>query len=146
MPNYEWTLLLDPLLEEEQARQQVAAAASLVQEGGGMVQTQEVLGKRPLPSSIRKHREAHLARIGATIAPDRVEAVGKKLDEIPAILRMMLTIKRHRAPMPPRRQLHRNILKAPAQPKEKMDVQEIDKKIEELLQEPQAQMVNRIEP
>ena len=139
MPNYEWTLLLNPVLEEEQARQQVAAAASLVQEGGGMVQTQEVLGKRPLPSTIRKHREAHLARIEATIAQDRVETIGKKLDEIPAILRIMLTLKRHRVPMPPRRQLHRSVvLKAPAQPKEKMDVQEIDKKIEELLQEPQA--------
>lgn len=137
MPNYEWTLLLDPVLEEEQARQQVAAAASLVQEGGGMVQSQEVLGKRPLPSSIQKRREAHLCRIEATLAPDRVETVGKKLNEMPAILRMMLTIKRHRAPMPQRRQLHKSVLKTPAQPKEKMDVQEIDKKIEELLQEPQ---------
>ncbi|MBI4123001.1 MAG: 30S ribosomal protein S6 [Parcubacteria group bacterium] len=137
MPNYEWTLLLDPVLEEKQARQQVASAASLVQEGGGIVQSQEVLGKRPLPSTIRKHREVNLARIEATIAQDRVEAVAKKLDEIPAILRIMLTIKRRRAPMPPRRQLHRSVLKTPVQAKEKMDVREIDKKIEELLQEPQ---------
>ncbi len=138
MPNYKWTLLLDPVLEEERARQQLAAAASLVQENGGIVQSQEVFGKRPLPSSVQKRREAHLCRIEATLAEDRVETVGKKLKEIPASLRMMLTIKKHRAPMPQRRQLHQSILKTPGQAKEKIDVQEIDKKIEELLQEPQV--------
>lgn len=137
MPNYEWTLLLDPVLGEEQARQQLAAAASLVQESGGMVQSQEVFGKRSLPSSIQKRREAHLARIEATLAEESCETVGKKLKEIPAILRMMLTIKRHRSPMPQRRQLHKSTLKTPVQAKEKIDVQEIDKKIDELLQEPQ---------
>ena len=136
MPNYEWTLLLDPVLEEEQARQQLAAAASLVQESGGMVQSQEVFGKRPLPSSIQKRREAHLGCIEATLAEESCETVGKKLKEIPAILRMMLTIKRHRSPMPQRRQLHRSLLKTPVQAREKMDVREIDKKIDELLQEP----------
>ena len=138
MPNYEWTLLLDPLLEEERAGQRLAAAASLIQENGGMVQSQEILGKRPLPSSVQKRRETHLCRIEATLAKENCETVGKKLKEIPEILRMMLTIKRQRSPLPQRRQLHVSLLKTPAEAKEKIDVQEIDKKIDELLQKPQA--------
>ena len=139
MPNYDWTLIIDPLMEEEQARTQLTQASSVIQEEGGVVQNQELLGKRELPSMVAKRREAYLARIEATLNQERVESVAKKLKEQTPILRFMTTIKHAYQAMPQkRRSLHRTVVKQPAQPREKMDVQEIDKKIEEFLEKPQA--------
>ena len=138
MPNYEWTLLLDPALEEEHARQQLSSLASIVQEEGGIVQSQEILGRRALAHTLQKRQEAYLGRIEGILAQDRVESVGKKLQGIPSLMRFMLTLKPKAQSVSQLRRFSRPTLRPAELPREKMDVQEIDKKIEELLQEPKA--------
>lgn len=137
MRNYELTLLVNPGLGEEETQGVLQRVTSLFQECGGIVSAQNLLGKRSLPAPIVKQREAYLASLAATAPPEKVGQIEQKLKETKDVLRFLLTVKKHRAvkaKAPRVRKIHKPILKGPS---EKMELADIDKKIEEMIENTQ---------
>ena len=139
MRNYELSMLLNPSLQEEEALLILQKTANLLQESQGIIQAQSLLGKRNLPVPLMKQREAYLGYLMATVAPENIAQIEKKLKDVKEVLRFILTIKRYRAiktKAPRLRKVQKPLVKeGVAEPK--MEIADIDKKIEEMIEKTQ---------
>ena len=137
MRNYDLTLIFSPLLAPEEANDLFQQFVSFVQEQGGILGDQRLLGKKPLLAPIRHAKEGYLAVITFSLGEEKLLNVEKKCKETQQILRFFIVKQVKRvirkkgrvAPTP-------EIATAPAQKKEeKIDLQDIDKKLEEIFKE-----------
>ena len=143
MRNYEHTILFSPLLTEEEVQGKLGKIGSQIQEQGGILERQNMLGKRRLGEAIGKHQEAYLGIVNFFANPDQQEQVNKALREEEAIIRILPLTKR----------VYKQTVKQtkPARAKEpeassleegkdenKVTIQEIDKKLEEIFREDEA--------
>lgn len=136
MRNYDLTLIFSPLLAPEEANDLFQQFVSFVQEQGGILGDQRLLGKKPLLAPIRHAKEGYLAVITFSLNEEKLPNVEKKCKETPQILRFFIVKQVKRAIKKARIAPTPEIAAPPAQRKdEKLDLQDIDKKLEEIFKE-----------
>lgn len=137
MRNYEVSVLLNPDLGEEKAHEALEQVASFFQECEGIVQSQNLLGKRSLPAPILKQGEAYLASLTATASPEKLGLLEQKLKESKDVMRFLLTVKKHRAVKTKAPRIRKKPILRETSSEPKMELADIDKKIEEMIEKTQ---------
>lgn len=132
MRNYELTVIISSEINNEEAEHILQNIASSIQKQEGIISKQEFLGKRKIPSSIRKQNEGYLAAIAYTAQPENVREIEKTIKEESRILRAMLMHKPIKAKKAPTL-----ASKSPVKitEKERVEIADIDKKLEEIFSE-----------
>ena len=158
MRNYELTLIFSPQVSEKEVNDIFQQLLSSVQEKGGILHDQKLMGKSPLLSPIQAHKEGYVAFVSFALNPEHLSELEKSLREMQSILRFLVISQPRKAAMPrkeippaPREdQAPRNNklytgqamasvnTAAPAAPQteeEKIDLKDIDEKLEEIFKE-----------
>lgn len=139
--NYEFAYLLSPSLTEAEVSPIVAKLATVIQENGGVIRRQDEPRKRQMSYPIKKERQAYFGWITYSMTPESANTLRKKLVIEPAILRSLITEEdMAQYNIPPRGNYTPRVTPtytkpAPAQdtPEEKLDLEALDKKLEEIL-------------
>tara|TARA_Y100000310_G_scaffold339501_1_gene432357 strand:+ start:920 stop:1339 length:420 start_codon:yes stop_codon:yes gene_type:complete len=136
MRNYELTLLLKADLNESELQELLGQIIALLQDEGALIMNQESKGKRSLVSPIQRNREAELAVVKFSLDPQKLGGIEKNLKAKESILRFALLS------YLPRKAKERTMAKAIATPaqkeateEEKVELGDIDKKLEEIFKE-----------
>jgi len=130
MKLYELTYLISPELSESELNSLNEKITSLIQKGGGVLNEAGLPIKKELANQIEKKTEAFLARSTFYLEPTGLEDLEKELKTEKKILRYLILAKKlpRKAAMAPIKKL-RKIVK----PKPKVELKEIEKKLEEIL-------------
>ena len=138
MRNYELTLLLKASVDESSLQGLLGEIASMLQDEGALIITQDIKGKRALLAPVKKHSEAQLAVIKFTMDPQKIESMDTNLKNKESILRFALLT------YTPQKAKERLIAKPVATPAiakeepaevEKVEIGDIDKKLEEIFKD-----------
>ena len=136
MRNYELTLLLKADLVESELQELLGEIASMLQDEGALIMSQDSKGKRALPASLKKHSEAELAVVKFALDPQKLGGVEKSLKAKENILRFALL---SYLPKKARERTIAQTISAPAigEPteEEKVEIGDIDKKLEEIFKD-----------
>lgn len=143
MRNYELTLILNPAISEEAVNDAVQKLISQIQEDGGILNKEEIQGKRRFHGLVGKAADGYLAVVSFVMQPERLPNIEKILKE-DHILRHLLVSKPTRkvgevpsiaqkSPSQPRISLAKDGKAGEAQ--EKVEIEDIDKKLEEIFKE-----------
>jgi small subunit ribosomal protein S6 len=132
MNNYELTYLISPEISEEQIQAVSQGIVSYIEEQGGVLSgVQNRPLKKFLGHPIEDNTMAFVGTLLFSLAPEKTKSLEEKLKQEKQILRIMLITK------PEKEKLNfRKIRKkfAPSNAKkQKVELKEIDKKIEEIL-------------
>lgn len=141
MKNYELTYLISPELSEEEVKVFHKKITSLIQEEGGILDEENSPLKKKLAYPIKKQFQAYLATLNFQLNPGSVVILEKKLKSENQILRYLILTKEKLNIIP-------RITKIPATLKKsgeavfekkekKVELKEIEKKLEEILNESQ---------
>jgi ribosomal protein S6 len=135
MRNYELTLLLKTDLTESELQEFLGEVASVLQDSGALIMSQDTKGKRRLPAAVKKQHEAELAVLKFALDPSKLGNVESNLKTKENILRFSLLS------YTPKKAQERVIAKvaAPlsqeATEEEKVELEDIDKKLEEIFKD-----------
>lgn len=134
MKSYELTYLISSEMTEEETKSFPEKIAVLIQESEGIVGNKSLILKRKLAYPIKKQGEAYLAVITFQLNADKLTELEKKLKSENKILRYLLTVKK---PVKETRRTVRKItqLQEKKKKKAKVELKEIEKKLEEILKE-----------
>jgi len=152
MKSYELTYLISPDLSEEELKILSGKINNFIQEETGILEKTTEPSKKKLGYSIKKKEEAFLVTLNFSLNPEKLGSLEKKLKSENQIFRYIIltkktpekTLRPKRQPRagPPRTETSLGLAskepnEPPAQqPKtEKVELKEIDKKIEEILNE-----------
>lgn len=129
MKTYEFTYLIKPnLLKEDINSLQETIKSFIKEEEGSIVRINPPL-KKNLAYPIKKNKDAFLADLTFDLNPDKLDSLEKKIKSEKRIIRYLLLKKK----------LLKKKLKVRAtrkpQPKAKVELKEIEKKLEEILGE-----------
>lgn len=130
MKLYQLTYLISPELLEEEARQNQEEISFLITQGGGVVVEIKLSGKKISADFGKKQEEASLTVLDFQIEPEKLPDLDKKLREGGRILRYLITSKPYLKKMTMRKS-RKPVEKT--RPKEKVEISEIEKKLEEIL-------------
>lgn len=136
MQLYELTYLISPELKEGDAEKVLSKIESLLQKEEGVLIDNKKQGTVKLGYEIKNQKRAHLAVLKFQMSPEKRKSFQEKIKEIPEILRFLtLTLE----PVGVKKEIPKDV-KKPAKlakvPKEKkVELKEIEKKIEEILGE-----------
>lgn len=141
--NYEVAYILSPAVKEDEVLNSAAKLSTAIEEAGGMVRRVETPKKRRLAYPIEKQTTGYFAWTTFTAAPAAVAMLDKKVKEIPEVLRHLIVEEEvetrvpYIRPAPLRRAPTLQPIgatpAADAQPEEKLDLEALDKKLEEIL-------------
>lgn len=139
MNTYQLTILISPEVQEDSLNPVLGKIAEAVQKLGGIVEQQDIQKKIQLAYPIQKQREAYRAILNFAMDPKEVEAFQKLVHGQKEVLRSLLSLApKVKVEIP-------TLAKAstkPARPaggpveEEKMSIEDIDKKLEEIFKEP----------
>lgn len=138
MKSYELTYLISANLTEEKAKQLQDKVTSLIQKERGILDEKNVILRKKLAYPIKKQTQAFLAILTFQIEPGKLANLEKKIKSENQILRYLILIK------PPikeilvrRKKVPEIVPKKPFVPlsKKKVELKEIEKKLEEILKE-----------
>ncbi|MBZ9577427.1 30S ribosomal protein S6 [Patescibacteria group bacterium] len=149
MKNYELTYLISPDLSEEELKIFSGKISNFIQEETGTLEKTTEPSKKKLGYPIKKKEEAFLVALNFSLNPEKLGSLEKKLKSENQILRyVILTKKTPEKILRPRRtslglateETLPKIKKPPKVPPKitepkKVELKEIDKKIEEILGE-----------
>ena len=143
--NYELAYVLSPAIAEENVLAEAARFGTLIEDAHGMVKRTEAPKKRRLAYPIKKQANGYFGWTTFTMAPAGIAGLDKKVKEEKNLLRHLIVeeeietripfvrpIGARRAPAPQKSLL----APAPApkaMPEEKLDLEALDKKLEEIL-------------
>jgi len=128
MKYYELTYLISPELSTEEIEKFQEKLRSLIIEGGGLDKIGNPIRKK-LAYPIKKKNEAFLATLNFYLNPGKLEDLEKKLKGEEKILRFLIVTKKRPKILP-------EILVKPGKiVKPKVELKEIEKKLEEILGE-----------
>ena len=134
MRNYELTLIVSPEISEGAVNDIIGKVTTQIQEEGGIISKEEVLGRRKLPSFIQKHPSGYLTLVSFSMQPEQLTGVEKTIKEEKQILRHMLLSKPLKV-----REIPTITTKTPttktAESEEKINIEDIDKKLEEIFKD-----------
>ena len=137
MKSYELTYLISADLTEEEAKQFQDKVTSLIQAEGGILAAGSTILRKKLAYPIKKQTQAFLAILTFQLEPIKLIDLEKKLKLENQMLRYLILIKPPVKEMPARRKKVPEIVpKKPFPPSEKkVELKEIEKKLEEILKE-----------
>lgn len=135
MRNYDQTLIFSPLLSEEEANDQFQRFVSFVQEQGGILENQRLLGKKPLLAPIRDSKEGYLATISFSLNEENLPILEKKCKETENILRFLVMRQAKRAKKMRHAPAPASVPVLAQKKEEKIDLKDIDEKLEEIFKE-----------
>lgn len=142
---YELTYILNPNLSESEAAAQTDKARGFINALGGEIKNESIGEKRRLAYQIKKQNFGFYVTVKFNLEPENVSGLQGQLRLEPSILRHLLIIVGEKAALsrkvrPPRPKSLPGL--APAvklagveAPAEKIKIEEIDKKLEEILEE-----------
>jgi ribosomal protein S6 len=131
MRNYDLTLLLTPEIETEKANAIFQELISFLQQEGAILDKNSTPSKINLAYPIKKKKEAYLAWVSFLGKPESLKKIKEKLDFEEKVLRFLLVQK-----VPKKKKVVRTILKKEtSKPKEKLEISQLEKKLEEILKE-----------
>lgn len=141
--NYEFAYLLRPSIPEAEVSVVVAKLATIIREHNGTIRRQEEPRKRQLAYHVKKERLAYFGWITFSAPPEVLAGLKKKLGGETEVLRSLLVEEdMTKYSLPPRRTYTPrptpSQAKLPARPSEetpaeKLDLDELDKKLDEIL-------------
>lgn len=134
MQRYELTYLISDEIPEEEVKSLQNKVTSLIQEEGGFLDKENVFLRRKLAYPIKGRTQAYLTVSDFQLNPEKLADFEKKLKETAQIIRYLILIKKSPRPM--------KISPRVRKPKEvteekKVELKEIEQKLEEILNEPQ---------
>ena len=134
MQRYELTYLISDKIPEEEVKSLQNKITSLIQEEGGILNKENVFLKRKLAYPIKRQTQVYLTVSDFQLNPGKLADFEKKLKGIAQILRYLILIKKSPRPI--------KIASRIKKPKEvteekKVELKEIEQKLEEILNEPQ---------
>jgi ribosomal protein S6 len=127
---YELTYLASPILEEKELENLAQEIKDFIIKEGGEIKSELSPTKIKLGYPIKDFKEAFLVSLEINYLPERIEALDKKIKEENRILRHLICQKKKRLIKMPELAKKEKIKK----PK-KVELKELDKKLEELLKE-----------
>ena len=128
---YELHYLVPSELSEKEIKEVQEKVISLFQNEGGVLVENEEPTKKTLAYPIEKKTEAFLASVSFRLTPDKIKSVEGGIKKEKRIIRYLLLTKKL-PPKPPS-----SVLKTPKKPHtKKVELKELDKKLEEILNEP----------
>lgn len=141
--SYELAYILSPSLTEGEVLSYSAKISSLIEEAKGMVKKMEEPRKRMLAYPVKNQKNGYFGWITFSASPDTIVNIQKKIKTQDIFLRHMITeeeVEKHPSlirPFPSRRPpvSKPKIIWKPkeAKPEEKLDLEALDKKLEEIL-------------
>ena len=134
MRNYELTCLISSKLSEEEAKNLSAKIESLIKDEEGISSGLKNFIRRRLATPIKKERQAYLFTLDFHFEPDKLEIFSKSLKNLPEILRFSIGGKKVARIEPFREKILPKIKKTLPEA-EKVGIEEIEKKLEEILGE-----------
>ena len=133
MKNYELTYLISPELDEEELNSFQEKINSLIKEEGGVLNKTGLIAKINLFNPIKKFDQARLSTLNFKLEKGKIGALEKKLRAENPILRFSILVK---APLKKLPEIAVREPKKLFEPKEKKaELKEIEKKLEEILEE-----------
>ena len=149
MKHYELTYLITPDLSEEELNSFQKIIKGFIQEEGGVLTESRMPLRRKLAYSIKKMGTAYLGILNFNLAPERLEEFEKKIRLQGQILRYLIltkkptlippsliSFKRPEAIRIEKAAKEKSSIKKSIKPKEeKVELKEIEKKLEEILGE-----------
>ena len=140
MKYYELTYLINPDLSEEESKTFQAKINSLIADQGVLVEGNVILRKK-LAYPVQKKDQSYMAVATFNALPEKIAELEKNLKDQKEILRYLLIIKEKqknlkvRPHMAKRKSLAET--KEPTNQEKKVELKEIEKKLDEILNEPQ---------
>jgi len=135
MKYYELNYLISPEISEEEVRAfQEKTAALIKEEGGILIEGSNLLSKKKLAYPIKKKGEAYLATLNFQLNPEKLPNLEKKIKLDLQILRYLILTK---SPEKRISVLREEKVKPVSVSEKKVELKEIEKKLEEILNEPQ---------
>ena len=134
MKLYELTYLISPELPEEELKSLQEKINSLIQKGAGVLNEIKLPIKKKLAYPIKKQREAFLTDLSFYLEPDKLGSLEKELKSEKKILRYLILAKPKLKIAKVRKRPTKIIPKIPVKEK-KVELKEIEKKLEEILRE-----------
>lgn len=142
--NYELAYLLSPALPEGEALGYAGKLTGVIEDEKGVIRHIETPKKRRLAYSIKKEGTAYFGWTTFAIAPAAIGQIEKKVKEAPQLLRHLIveeeieTRRPFLRPITPRPMsgmsaAPRAIPREEEKPEEKLDLEALDKKLEEIL-------------
>ena len=145
---YELTCEISPAINELELKELIERIGLFMQESEAKVRKTSEPAKKRLGVRTKKQKEAFLVNFFLEASPDKIEQIDKKLKSEPDILRHIIIVKKY-SEETPKRQLRRekrleNFIdrrktekseKERSSKSKKVELQEIDQKIEEILNE-----------
>src|SRR3989338_5410452 len=139
---YELAYLLSPAIAEEDTLNWTGRIARIIEEAKGMVRHQENPRKIRLAYPVKKERSAYFGWITFTATPDLLSMLEKRMKTAENVIRHMVVEEEEIPVQPPRTFIPRPALpakprfpipEAPKKEEERLDLEELDKKLEEIL-------------
>jgi len=139
MKNYELTYIVSPELSEEELKELESKITSLIRVENGVLSEVRPPVIKSLSYPIKKKRSAYLISLGFQLAPEKLENLERKLKQEAQIIRYLLLIKPvsgiREVMAPIRKPRLRAALPKVKKPETKVELKEIEKKLEEILGE-----------
>lgn len=131
---YEIGYLLNPLIPEEKLDEEVFVLRKLIEDKKGFIINEARPKMRKLACPIKKIESAYFGWVKFTTNPEAIEEIESSLKKNDKVIRFLIVkvIKEEAISRPVRKIVKK---KKPTEPKEKIEIklEEIDKKLEELL-------------
>lgn len=132
MKHYELTYLISPDLSDEEANSLSTEISSLIQEKQGILEKNLFLLKKQLSYTIKKKTAAYLVTLNFEINSEKLEELKKQIESNSKILRYLIIVKKLS------KKTIKTLIKKPKRTiKPKVELKEIEKKLEEILNEPE---------
>ena len=138
MKHYELTYLISSEMSEEEVKSLPEKVFVLIQEAGGIIENKSFPLRRKLAYPVNKQEDAYLAVLTFQLDPEKLAGLEKKLKAEGQILRYLLLVKK------PAKEVKRVIRKVISEKpvltqsqEKKVELKEIEKKLEEILNEPE---------
>ena len=131
---YELAYLISPELPEEELKSLQEKINSLIQKGAGVLNEIKLPIKKKLAYPIKKHREAFLINLSFYFQAEKLGSLEKELKSEKKILRYLILARPKLKIAKVRKRPTKIIPKIPVKEK-KVELKEIEKKLEEILKE-----------
>jgi ribosomal protein S6 len=133
---YELTFLINPNISKEELEDVFAQLKDRIIRSNGQITKDFSSQKIALAYPVKKLRQAYLVSLDFDVERDKIETIKAHLKDTRAVLRHLL-ITKHLVKIKPKKikPLKPRPLTIAPQPKTKVKIEELDKKLEEILEE-----------
>ncbi len=133
---YELTFLINPNISKEELEDILTQLKDRIARSGGQIIKDSFTQKIALAYPVKKLRQAYLVSLDFDVERDKIETIKTHLKDTKAVLRHLI-ITKHPVKIKPKKikPLKPKTIITAAQPKTKVKIEELDKKLEEILEE-----------